>query len=143
MSRNHADRLCRLGNPRSWGRRDLDGLLEASEFSFERSTDPNRLLAQIAGYVGKVRACRSLDEAGISSRDAAGKLRMHAFTAQKAYEHARNYTEEELRAATIRLAAVDVALKGGSRLSGELELERALIEITRRPERAEPARGRT
>ena len=37
---------------------------------------------------------------------------------------------DELRAATVRLAGLDHALKGGSRLAPELELERALIEIT-------------
>ena len=36
---------------------------------------------------------------------------------------------DELRDATVRLAELDHALKGGSRLTGELELERALIEI--------------
>jgi len=37
---------------------------------------------------------------------------------------------------TVRLARLDHALKGGSHLSPELELERALIEITA------PANGR-
>jgi hypothetical protein len=31
----------------------------------------------------------------------------------------------------VRLAELDLALKGGSRLAGDLELERALVEITR------------
>ena len=38
----------------------------------------------------------------------------------------------ELDDALIRLAELDHALKGGSRLAGELELERALVEITER-----------
>jgi hypothetical protein len=40
----------------------------------------------------------------------------------------------------IRLAKLDAALKGASRLSAELELERALVEITQAPEPA-PARA--
>ncbi len=124
----------------AWGRRDVAGALEAAESLLEHANDPNRLLAQLANHVAKVRACRALDEAGVNSRDAAGRLRMHPYAAGKAYEQARNYSEEELRAATVRLAAVDVALKGGSRLSGELELERALIEITPPAPHAEPAR---
>ena len=41
-------------------------------------------------------------------------------------------SREELRAATVRLADLDHCLKGGSRLGSELELERALVEITTR-----------
>jgi hypothetical protein len=37
-----------------------------------------------------------------------------------------------LRDVTVRLAELDHALKGGSRLSADLELERALIEVTQR-----------
>jgi hypothetical protein len=43
-----------------------------------------------------------------------------------------------LRDVTMRLADLDHALKGGSRLAPELELERALIDVTRR--REAPAR---
>ena len=32
---------------------------------------------------------------------------------------------------SVRLAELDLALKGGSRLSGDLELERALVDVTR------------
>jgi hypothetical protein len=42
---------------------------------------------------------------------------------------AENFSEEELRDAAVRLAELDHALKGGSRLSGDLELERALVEL--------------
>ena len=38
---------------------------------------------------------------------------------------------DELRDVTVRLAELDFALKGGSRLPLELELERALVEITK------------
>ena len=55
---------------------------------------------------------------------------MHPFAAEKAFAQATNFSVEELRAATVRLAALDAALKGRSRLSGELELARALVEIT-------------
>jgi DNA polymerase III subunit delta len=114
----------------AWGRRDIAGALEAAESLLEHSNDPNRLLAQLANHVAKVRACRALEEAGVNPREAAGRLKMHPYAAAKAFEQSRNYSEAELRAATVRLAAVDVALKGGSRLPGELELERALVEIT-------------
>ena len=43
----------------------------------------------------------------------------------------RNFTSDELRDITVRLARLDHALKGGSRLAPDLELERALIAITK------------
>jgi hypothetical protein len=55
---------------------------------------------------------------------------------RKALAHAENYTRDELDDAVVRLAELDAALKGATRLAGELELERALIDITRVPEPA-------
>jgi DNA polymerase III delta subunit len=58
---------------------------------------------------------------------------MHPYAAEKAIGQARNFSEIELRRATVRLAALDRALKGGSRLPAELEFERALIDLTKAP----------
>jgi hypothetical protein len=55
---------------------------------------------------------------------------------RKALAHAENYSRDELDEAVVRLAELDAALKGATRLAGELELERALIDITRAPEPA-------
>jgi DNA polymerase III delta subunit len=55
---------------------------------------------------------------------------MHPFAAEKAFAHAASYSPGELEHALVRLAELDLALKGNSRLSGELELERALVEVT-------------
>ena len=68
---------------------------------------------------------------GARSRDAASRLKMHPFAAQKAFAQAANFSVAELRQATIELAGLDHALKGGSRLSGDLELQRTLVTITR------------
>ena len=65
-------------------------------------------------------------------------MKAHPFYVQKLYAQARNFSPEELRRATVRLARLDHALKGGSRLPSDLELERALVEITR-PHTREPA----
>ena len=60
------------------------------------------------------------------------------------FEQARNFTPDELGDAIVRLAELDLALKGGSRLAGELEFARALVEITRPPtSRGEALRART
>ncbi len=60
------------------------------------------------------------------------RLGLKPYPAQKLYAQVRNFSAPELDDALIRLAELDHALKGGSRLAGELELERALVEITER-----------
>jgi DNA polymerase III delta subunit len=58
---------------------------------------------------------------------------MHPFYVQKLYAQARNYSPDELQDVTARLADLDWALKGGTRMPNDLELERALVEITAPP----------
>jgi DNA polymerase III delta subunit len=58
-------------------------------------------------------------------------MRKAPFYVQKLFGQAANFGVDELRDAVVRLAELDLALKGGSRLAGDLELERALVEITR------------
>ena len=86
--------------------------------------------------------CRAWDADGIGAKEAAKRMKRHPFYVQKLYAQARNFGEEELREATLRLAELDHALKGGSRLSSELELERALVDVTRPAESAPQAGAR-
>jgi DNA polymerase-3 subunit delta len=120
----------------AWGRRDVGAVLAATESLLERSgtRELPRLTGLLANHVGRVRACQALAAEGVRPRDAASRLKLHPFAAEKAFAHAANFAPDELAAATVRLAGLDHAIKGGSRLSPELELERALIEITRRPD---------
>jgi DNA polymerase III delta subunit len=55
---------------------------------------------------------------------------MKPYPAQKLFAQVRNFSASELDDALVRLADLDHALKGGSRLANELELERALVDIT-------------
>jgi DNA polymerase-3 subunit delta len=119
----------------AWGERDVGSVLGAAEALLERSGDPrSRTIPSIAStltsHVARVRSCQALEAEGLSAKDAATRLKRHPFYVQKLYAQARNFTPAELRHATLRLAALDHALKGGSRLPIDLELERALIEIT-------------
>lgn len=118
----------------AWGRRDVGAVLAATEALLERAgtRELPRLTGLLANHVARVRACQALAAEGIRPRDAASRLKLHPFAAEKAFAHAANFAPDELAAATIRLADLDHALKGGSRLPPELELERALVEITRR-----------
>ncbi|MDQ3994472.1 MAG: DNA polymerase III subunit delta [Actinomycetota bacterium] len=122
----------------AWGNRDLAGVLAACESLLERRTkEPFVIAAALASYVGRVRAAQTLAAEGVGSAEVAKRLRMKDFPARKALAHAKNYTREELDDAVVRLAALDAALKGASRLAAELELERALADVTQARERVE------
>jgi len=121
----------------AWGGRDLAGLLAACELALEKK-EPFLLAVGLASHVGRVRAAQVLAEEGLGSREVAARLGMKDFPARKALQHAERYSREELDAALVRLAELDAAIKGASRLSGELELVRALIDVTR-PEQVSAA----
>jgi DNA polymerase-3 subunit delta len=119
----------------AWGARDVGGVLRAAERMLDRTGDPPsrtipRLVGSLTNHLRRARAAHRLEAAGVTPADAAATLGMKPYPAQKLYGQIRNYSADELDAALIRLAQLDHALKGGSRLSGELELERALVEIT-------------
>jgi len=125
----------------AWGRRDLAGALTACQTLLERSGDPvsrtvPMLIGMLVAHVGRVRDCQMYSEEGLTAREAASRLKRHPFYVEKLYAQSRNYGPDELRSAVVRLAELDHAVKGGSRLAVDLELERALIEITRAREAA-------
>ena len=125
----------------AWGRRDTAAALEACEEILERSPRPRaselpRLVAQLASHIGRVRECQTLAAEGLSARDAAGRLKRSPFYVEKLYAQARNFGVDELGDAVVRIAELDHALKGGSRLAGDLELQRALVDLTRQPQPA-------
>jgi DNA polymerase III subunit delta len=120
----------------AWGRRDAAAVLEASEAIFEREGRPRRdtaprLAGALGTHVARVRACQALAVEGVRPRDAAPRLKLHPFYAEKLFGQAERFSPEELGDAVVRLAALDLALKGDSRLAPDLELQRALAETTR------------
>jgi DNA polymerase-3 subunit delta len=120
----------------AWGRRDVAGVLEASERLLSRTAGtPRDALPRIVGvltsHVERVAECQALAAAGVPPRDAAEQLKRNRFYVEKLYEQATNFTPDELRDAIVRLAELDLALKGGSKLPGELEFTRTLVEMTR------------
>jgi DNA polymerase-3 subunit delta len=119
----------------AWGARDVGGVLRATERMLDRTGDPvsrviPRLVGSLTNHVRRARQAQRLDEQGVTAAEAAGKLGIKPYPAQKLYAQVRNFSGPELDAALIRLAELDEALKGGSRLANELELELALVEIT-------------
>jgi DNA polymerase-3 subunit delta len=126
----------------AWARRDSSGVLAACErilTSGERT--PSGLVWQLADHVGLVRACRDFAREGVSVSEAAKRLRKKEYPVRKAFGQAEAFSDVELDDAVTRLAALDHAVKGGSRLPDDLELERTLVAITRPSEsRAAAAR---
>jgi DNA polymerase-3 subunit delta len=121
----------------AWGARDVGGVLRATERMLDRTGDPvsktiPRLVGSLTKHVRNARAVRRLDDEGLTPQEAATRLGIKPYPAQKLYAQVRNFSGAELDDALLRLAELDHALKGGSRLAGELELERALVEITAR-----------
>ena len=121
----------------AWGRREVGAVLANTESLLERthrtrSGEILRIAASLVGHVGRVRRIQRLADEGVRPRDAAGKLKMHPFVAEKAFAQAANFSADELSLAVVRLAELDAAAKGGSRLPAELELDRALVDVTRR-----------
>jgi len=117
----------------AWGDRDAAALLAAGEAELERR-EPFAIAMRLAAHVTLVRGVKVLAAEGLGAREIAKRVRLHEFRVKKAVGHADRYAQDELDAASVRLATLDAALKGASRLSGSHELTRALVDL------AEPAR---
>lgn len=111
----------------AWGARDPAGLLRACESALGRGSEPTVIVARLASHVARVRGVQRLRDAGVPLGEMAGRLRLR-FPPRRELGHAGNYARDELDSVVERLAKLDHALKGGSRLDPELELERALVE---------------
>jgi DNA polymerase-3 subunit delta len=117
--------------------RDAAAALSASEAIFERAAKPRRdtaarLAATLGGHFGRLRSIKQIASEGVRPREAAGRLRMHPYYAEKLFAQAEGFSTAELRDAVARLAELDGALKGRSRLAPDLEVQRALVDLTRR-----------
>lgn len=122
----------------AWAARDAARALGASETIFERESKPRRdtaarLAGALGGHVGRLGAIKRLAAAGAGPKDVAGKLRLHPFYAEKLYRQSEAFSPEELRGALVRLAELDGALKGQSKLAPDLEVQRALVDLSARP----------
>jgi DNA polymerase III subunit delta len=115
----------------AWGARDLPAAIAACEASLERR-EPFSIAVSLASHVGRVRTAQLLAEEGLGARDVAKRLGLRSdYPARKALAHSENYSREELEAAIVRLAELDAAIKGASRLAAELELVLAIADVTR------------
>jgi DNA polymerase III delta subunit len=65
------------------------------------------LIGMLVAHVGRVRDCQAFAEEGLTSKEAAARLKRHPFYVEKLYAQARNYGPDELREAVVRLAELD------------------------------------
>ena len=119
----------------AWGARDVPAVLRAVESILERPErtrrdEVTRISARFAAHVQVVREVQDLATEGVTAREAASRLRRNPYYVQKLYAQAANFSAEELGYALVRAAELDLAVKGGSKLPSELELDRALADAT-------------
>lgn len=120
----------------AWGKRERGAALEAMEATLDRAARPRRdEVARMAGalgsHLGKLRQIKRAAASGEKPRDAAARLKQHPYYVEKLFRQAEGFTENELDDATLTLAGLDHALKGGSRLAPELEAQKALAALSR------------
>ena len=127
----HAREAPSWGLSDAWGTRDTGEVLGAFESDLHR-TEPFLIGSRLASHVALVRNAQRLAAGGRATRDIAKELGVHEFRVRKALGHADRYSSDELDEAVVRLAELDAALKGASRRPAELELELALVDVTKR-----------
>jgi DNA polymerase-3 subunit delta len=123
----------------AWGARDVAGMLEATESLLERSSRPLSasvpiVAGALARQVATVARAKRAENDGARPADVTKELGVRfEWQAERAFRFGRNYSPAELEDALVRLAELDHAIKGGSRLAPELELQRALVDLARTP----------
>jgi DNA polymerase-3 subunit delta len=122
----------------AWATREVGRVLELSETTFESDPKPRRdvaprLVGTLNAHLSRLRAIKQLAAEGVGSKEAASRLKLNPYYASKLYRQAEAFSEEELDDAVVRLAELDGALKGQSRLQPDLEVQRTLVALTRAP----------
>ena len=106
---------------------------EAAERLLERTGDPRSRTIPRVGDPHEprraLRPCQGSRREGLSAKDAAARLKQHPFYVQKLYAQARNFTPRSSRRDCPPRRARPRA-QGRLAPPAELELERALVEIT-------------
>ena len=130
-----------LGEAEPWeltdalGERDLATALSVIEGAYRRSPrptqEPSQFANRLSSHVLRLARAKSMLERGSRVADVAKALGVKEFPARKLAAQAERFSIDELRDATVRIARLDHALKGGSKLAPELEVQLAIADITR------------
>jgi DNA polymerase-3 subunit delta len=113
----------------AWAARDTAGALRACEAELRGKPEPFWLAGRLGSQVSTTRSVQRLVEEGVPLAEIGKRLGLR-FPPRREAGAAGAYSVDELESAVVRIAALDLAIKGGSRLDPVLELERALVEIT-------------
>jgi DNA polymerase-3 subunit delta len=92
---------------------------------------PLRVTYMIRRQFRLVAQARALFERGASRGEVARELRVPPFVARKLEEQARGLGEEDLERALALVLDLERGLKGGSDLSDDLQLELAVLKLSR------------
>ncbi len=119
----------------AWGERDLARALSVVEGEYRRSPRPTQepiaFAGRLSAHVTRLARAKSLLERGARTADVAKALGMKEYPARKLVAQSERFSIDELRDATVRIARLDHALKGGSKLAPELEVQLAVADVTR------------
>jgi DNA polymerase-3 subunit delta len=113
----------------AWGSRDVASALAACEAQLEHE-EPFVVAYRLSEHVSKVRAVQALLDEDVGVGEIAERLGLKPFPARKQAGQAQNFGPAELARSVVRLAELDFAVKGGSRLDASLEVERAVVDVT-------------
>ena len=93
---------------------------EAAAFSF-----------RLGQHLARLSGMKTLLEAGVAVEEAGKTLGLKPYPAKQLARQAERLSTEELRDGVVRFARLDHALKGGSRLAPDLELQLAVADVAR------------
>jgi DNA polymerase-3 subunit delta len=130
----------------AWAAGDPARALDVTEAVFEREPRQRRdtaarLAGALGGHVTRLRSIKQLAARGQGPKDVAATLRLNPYYAGRLFTQAEGFSSEELGDAIVRLAELDGALKGQSKLAPDLEVQRALVAMTART--GAPARAKS
>lgn len=118
------------------GKRDARTALAIVEATYARS--PRQRSAEAAAFsfrlgqhLSRLSHMKTLLDAGVPAEEAGKALGLRPYPAKQLAKQAEALSTEELRDGVVRFARLDHALKGGSRLAPDLELQLAVADVAR------------
>ena len=120
----------------AWADHDVGKALRVVERVLHRAGTPQRrrdeaarLSATLGSHLGKLRRVSVAAAAGERPREHAERTKQRAFPVEKLFRQVEGMSDVELDDATLAVARLDHALKGGSRLPSDLELQLAVTAL--------------
>ncbi|MCZ7588160.1 MAG: DNA polymerase III subunit delta [Gaiella sp.] len=118
------------------GRRDAAAALAVVESTYARSprtrtSEAAAFGARVGQHLSRLTRMKTMLESGMSVEDAGAKLGLKPYPARQLAKQAEAFSLDELRGGVVRFARLDHALKGGSKLAPDLELQLAVADVAR------------